>query len=82
MAEVGARVAAALADVAASGEDGSTMVVVMHGLAARVGVCRLVGFPEPSWRLLGSLHNCGWIALERHRTGGYWRIEEYNATVT
>ena len=62
--------------------DGSTVVVVMHGLAGRVGVCRLVGFPSEHWQRLGGLHNCGWISLDRHRSGDYWRIEAYNAVAT
>jgi len=82
VAEVAARVSESLADIAEDNEDGATVVVVMHGLAARVGVCRLVGFPQETWRLLGGLHNCGWISVKRHRTGHYWRIDEYNATVT
>jgi broad specificity phosphatase PhoE len=81
VAEVGDRVAAALGEVAEAAPDGSTVVVVMHGLAARVGACRFVGFPQETWRLLGGMHNCGWMTLERHRTVGYWRIDEYNVTV-
>ena len=78
--EVAARVADALADIAAEAEDGAVVVVVMHGLAARVGACQLVGMPEDSWRLLGAMRNCGWIILSRHRTAGFWRIDEYNVT--
>ncbi|MET0692730.1 MAG: histidine phosphatase family protein [Propionibacteriaceae bacterium] len=82
VAEVSARVSEVLTEVAAEADDGTTAVVVMHGLAARVGVCRFVGFPQETWRLLGGMHNCGWISLERHRTGDYWRIDEYNVTVS
>jgi len=78
--EVAARVADALADIAAEAEDGAVVVVVMHGLAARVGACQLVGMPEDSWRLLGAMRNCGWIILSRHRTADFWRIDEYNVT--
>jgi broad specificity phosphatase PhoE len=81
VAEVAERVCDALTEVARDGADGSTAVVVMHGLAARVGVCRFVGFPQETWRLLGGMHNCGWLSLERHRTGQYWRIDDYNVTV-
>ena len=52
----------------------------MHGLAGRVGACELVGMPQQSWQLLGAMRNCGWIILSRHRTGGFWRIDEYNVT--
>ena len=80
VSEVGVRVARALTTIAETAVDGSTVVVVMHGLAARVGVCQLVGLPTETWKRLGSLHNCGWITLERHRVGGYWRIADYNVT--
>jgi probable phosphoglycerate mutase len=80
VAEVGDRVAAALTEIGEAAPDGSTVVVTMHGLAARVGVCRLVGFPPESWFLLSGLHNCGWITVERHRAG-HWRIRDYNVRV-
>jgi probable phosphoglycerate mutase len=78
VAEVAERVAAALAEAAASAEEGSTIVVVMHGLAARVGICRLVELPATHWNRLGGMNNCAWAIVERHHKGGYWRIEEYN----
>jgi broad specificity phosphatase PhoE len=80
VAEVASRVATALTEVAEQTPDESTAVVVMHGLAARVGASHFVGFPQETWRLVGGMHNCGWMILERHRTGGYWRIDEYNVT--
>ncbi|HYP46378.1 MAG TPA: histidine phosphatase family protein [Propionibacteriaceae bacterium] len=79
--EVAERVAEALSEIADRSEEGEIVVVVMHGLAGRVGTCRLVGIPPEAWRLLGGMDNCGWISLTRHRTGGYWRIEAYNVTV-
>ncbi|HEY5847867.1 MAG TPA: histidine phosphatase family protein [Microlunatus sp.] len=82
VAEVGERTAEALLDIAASAEAGSTVVVATHGLAARAGIGRLLGMPPESWRLLGSMDNCGWSVLEWHRGGGYWRIAAYNARVT
>ena len=71
--------AEALEEIAEAGRDGSTIVVVTHGLAGRVGACRLVGLPFEHWRLFGGLANCAWISLDRHRSGAYWRIEAYNA---
>jgi broad specificity phosphatase PhoE len=80
VSEVGERTAAALTDIAAASEDGSTVVVATHGLAGRAGISRLVGLPPASWRLLGSLDNCCWSMLEWHRGGGYWRVASYNVS--
>ena len=80
LAEVAARASEALAEIGSRAAPGSTVVVVMHGLAGKVGVCQLVGLPNDTWRALGSLHNCGWISVERHRSGDYWRIADYNIT--
>ena len=78
--EVAIRVAAALHDLAESAPDGSTVVAVSHGLAGRVGVAELVGLPPEHRRLLGGLSNCAWVSIDRHRSGRYWRIEQYNVT--
>ncbi len=80
VAEVADRAAAALDEIGRRAADGSTVVVVMHGTAARAGLCRLLGFPDETWKRLSGLDNCGWVALERHRTGDYWRMTQYNAT--
>lgn len=81
VAEVGERTGAALAEIGAAAADGSTVVVVTHGLAGRSGIARLVGLPFPQWRLLGSLDNCCWAVVEWHRGGGYWRVAAYNVGV-
>ncbi len=80
--EVADRMAEALDEYGLAAPDGSTIVVATHGLAGRVGVCRLVGLPFDSWRVLGGLSNCAWVAIDRHRSGAYWRIEAYNAQAT
>ncbi len=80
--EVADRMAEALEEYGAAAPDGSTIVVATHGLAGRVGVCRLVGLPVETWRVLGGLENCAWVSIDRHRSGGYWRIESYNAQAT
>ena len=80
--EVAERMAEALGEIAATAPDGSTVVVVTHGLAGRVGSCRFVNLPFESWRLMGGLANCAWISLDRHRSGAYWRIEAYNTVVS
>jgi broad specificity phosphatase PhoE len=82
VAEVGQRTAAALADLAVSAEDGSTVVAVTHGVAARAGICELLGYPHAMWHLLGSIDNCCWSVVEWHRGGGFWRIASYNIGAT
>jgi glucosyl-3-phosphoglycerate phosphatase len=77
--EVADRVAEALTEIAETADDGTTVAIVTHGLAGRVGACRFVGLPFEHWRLFGGLANCAWISLDRHRSGAYWRIETYNA---
>jgi probable phosphoglycerate mutase len=78
--EVAERMAEALTEIAGAAEDHSTVVVVSHGLAGRVGACRFVGLPFEHWRLFGGLSNCAWVSIDRHRSGAYWRIESYNVT--
>lgn len=78
--EVALRVAECLGELAEAGPDGSTVVAASHGLAGRVGVAKLVGLPTEHRRLFGGLSNCGWVSLDRHRSGRYWRIEAYNAS--
>ena len=78
--EVGERMAAVLTDLAESVPDRSTVVAATHGLAGRVGSASLVGMPQQHWRLLGGLNNCAWVSIDRHRSGRYWRIEQYNVT--
>ena len=78
--EVAERMAEALTEIAEAAEDHSTLVVATHGLSGRVGTCRFVGLPFEHWRLLGSLSNCAWVSIDRHRSGAYWRIEGYNLT--
>jgi glucosyl-3-phosphoglycerate phosphatase len=78
--EVAERMVEALAEIAEAAEDQSTVVVVTHGLAGRVGACKFVGLPFDEWRRLGGLSNCAWVSIGRHRSGAYWRIESYNVT--
>jgi probable phosphoglycerate mutase len=78
--EVAERMAEALNEIAEAAEDHSTVVVVTHGLAGRVGACRFVELPFEHWRRFGGLSNCAWVSIDRHRSGAGWRIESYNVT--
>ncbi len=76
-AETASRFAAALDDVCADLGEGETTVVVSHGAAMRVGICRWLGFPQPLWGRFGGFSNCSWTVLEEDRLG--WRMTEWNA---
>jgi probable phosphoglycerate mutase len=76
--EVAERFAPALARVVEQGESSDTIVVVAHGLAARVGICRFLGIPQEHWPAFGGLSNCNWVSLLPGRRGR-WRVEEWNA---
>jgi broad specificity phosphatase PhoE len=78
VSETGERVAQALTEIADAATDDATVVVTTHGLAGRAGMCRLLALPFEHWRAFGSLDNCAWTVLQRHREGGYWRVAAYD----
>lgn len=75
--EVGTRVADAITRWAARLDEDGLLVVVSHGAAIRLGICRLLGLPQQLWSALGGLGNCSWSVLEEGRSG--WRLLEHNA---
>ncbi|QGF24273.1 histidine phosphatase family protein [Raineyella fluvialis] len=79
-AEMGERIAAALGDIAEEAEDGETVVVVTHGMAARIGTVSFVGGSFFDTRLFGGIRNCAWIVMDPGRDG-VWRIRQYNVHV-
>jgi len=81
VSEVGERVAQALTEIAEAADDDATVVATTHGLAGRAGLCRLLELPFAHWRTFGSLDNCAWAVLQRHRGGGYWRVAAYDVSV-
>jgi probable phosphoglycerate mutase len=74
--ELGARVAAALRDLASGLPEKSVGVAVTHGAAARAGIGVLLGLPFEQWRVLGGLGNCAWAVLEEQSFG--WRLVGWN----
>ena len=76
-AEVAERVSAAIERVIAKLGAGETVVLVSHGVAIRVGVCRFLAIPADRWHAFGGLSNCAWVVLEEARLG--WRMTEWNA---
>jgi probable phosphoglycerate mutase len=75
--EVASRLVAAVRRALTSVGEGGTLVVVTHGGAARVGICKLMGLPASTWRSLGVLSNCCWSVLTEGAAG--WRLVEHNA---
>jgi broad specificity phosphatase PhoE len=85
VAELAARVRAALDDVIAQLSPGRVAVVVCHGVAARAGVASLVGLDQmQAQQVLWGLDNCHWAVLaEAHLVSGApvparWRIDAWN----
>lgn len=78
--ELGERIAGALNDIVEEAEDGETVVVVTHGMAARIGSIFFVGGSYVDTRLFGGVRNCAWIVLDTGRDG-VWRIRQYNVHV-
>lgn len=76
--QVGARVAAALAEYADRLPTGGLLIAVTHGGAAASGLHQLLGVPREQWPLLSGLANCHWSLLTRRREGG-WLLGEHNA---
>jgi glucosyl-3-phosphoglycerate phosphatase len=74
---IASRVSAALERVADALPGGGLAVVVSHGAAIRLGMARLLGFPEELWAALGPLSNCSWSLIGTGRSG--WRVLEHNA---
>ena len=56
---------------------GALAVVVSHGAALRLGMCKLLGLPEDVWDTMGPLSNCCWSVLATRRR--HWRLMEHNA---
>lgn len=76
-AEVGGRVAEAIAEHVGTLPAGSSVVVVTHGGAARAGLGTLIGLPVAVWQNLAVLANCAWAELE-HDFERSWRLRSYN----
>jgi broad specificity phosphatase PhoE len=77
IADVAHRVAGSIRRWAAKLADDGLLVVASHGAALRLGICELLGLPEPLWSAIGGLGNCSWSVLEEGRRG--WRLLEHNA---
>jgi probable phosphoglycerate mutase len=76
-AAVADRVFAALERIVETLPAGALAVVVSHGAALRLGMCKLLGLPEDVWDTMGPLSNCCWSVLATRRR--HWRLMEHNA---
>lgn len=76
-ADVADRVEGALRRALEAAEDATTLVAVAHGSSLRLGMVRLLGFPEELWGRFGALTNCCWSVLGEDGFG--WRLIEHNA---
>jgi probable phosphoglycerate mutase len=77
VAQVAARVTAAVQDVIAGMAPGETVVLVGHGFSGRVLCASLAGIPqEIALASFRGMDNCHWAELVEH--GDIWRIAGWN----
>ncbi|GAB47992.1 histidine phosphatase family protein [Mobilicoccus pelagius] len=75
--ELGERVGAAAADALHDVSDGGTLLLVTHGVSARVLTGDLLGLDRASsWAMLSGLGNCHWAELREN--GRSWRLSGWN----
>lgn len=75
--EVADRIRNVMHDAAAELGPDQLAVLVSHGVAMRLGVCRFLDLPQPNWKSFSGFSNCAWALLEEGPRG--WRLMEYNA---
>ncbi len=62
----------------ATGDPGTTVVLVAHGGLIAGLVCGLLALPTASWPAIGGIGNCRWAALARRSDHPRWRLAGYN----
>jgi broad specificity phosphatase PhoE len=80
-AEVAARMAAVLTELATPLADGELAVAVSHGASIRTAVAALLGWPAEQALTLRAMDNCGYAILRRRTLDEGWRLRAYNRTV-
>ncbi|GAB3259095.1 histidine phosphatase family protein [Nocardioides dilutus] len=78
VAEVRARMVAALGEMLAALGPDDTGIAVTHGAAARVAIAAMLGWPDDAFHSLRALANCGWAVLGHHPETGDLRLAAYN----
>ena len=78
VADVRARMVAALGEMLAALGPEERGIVVGHGAAIRVAVAALLGWPDDAFHSLRALANCGWAVLGHHPETGHLRLAAYN----
>jgi broad specificity phosphatase PhoE len=78
VADVRARMTAALGEMLDALGPDETGVAVTHGAAARVAVAAMLGWPDDSFHSLRALGNCAWAVLGRDPETEQLRLAAYN----
>lgn len=73
--ETGERMGVVLCEIAER-HRGENVAIVSHGLAIRMGIASLLGWPYPVAVALAGMGNCAWSVLLARRDA--WRLEAYN----
>jgi broad specificity phosphatase PhoE len=75
--EVADRIRTVMRDAARELLPEQLAVLVSHGVAMRLGICRFLDLPQANWKSFSGFSNCAWALLEEGQRG--WRLMEYNA---
>jgi glucosyl-3-phosphoglycerate phosphatase len=75
--EAAGRICSVMHDAAAELGPEQLAVLVSHGVAMRLGICRFLDLPQANWKSFSGFSNCAWALLEEGQRG--WRLMEYNA---
>jgi len=78
VADVRARMTAALGELLGTLGPEDTGIAVGHGAAIRVAVAAMLGWPDDGFHSLRALANCGWAVLGHHPDTGDLRLAAYN----
>lgn len=78
VADVRARMVAALGEMLAALGPEETAIAVTHGAAARVAIAAMLGWSDDAFHSLRALANCGWAVLGHHPETGDLRLAAYN----
>lgn len=77
-ADVGERMAEAIADGAGALDRDETLLVVSHGAAISLAITTLLGLDPAGWKGIQGMHNAHWSVLHAGSGNPSWRLTAHN----